>query len=116
MDERHADQRGRHENDAGGDHGGRAEAPRPQPAQRPAERRHRGGGQQVPPDVGETGSEAVSVAGHREQLRHAEIADRLTLSPFTVKTHVNHAMTKWDARDRAQLVVIAYQAGLRGPA
>lgn len=49
-------------------------------------------------------------------MSNAEIADHLTLSPFTVKTHVNHAMTKLDARDRAQLVVIAYQAGLRGPA
>ncbi|GAA0449934.1 DNA-binding response regulator [Paractinoplanes deccanensis] len=49
-------------------------------------------------------------------MSNAEIAGHLTLSPFTVKTHVNHAMTKLDARDRAQLVVIAYQAGLRGPA
>jgi DNA-binding NarL/FixJ family response regulator len=49
-------------------------------------------------------------------MSNAEIANHLTLSPFTVKTHVNHAMTKLDARDRAQLVVIAYQAGLRGPA
>jgi DNA-binding NarL/FixJ family response regulator len=48
-------------------------------------------------------------------MSNNEIADRLTLSPLTVKTHVNHAMTKLDARDRAQLVVIAYQAGLRGP-
>ena len=49
-------------------------------------------------------------------MSNTEIASHLTLSPFTVKTHVNHAMTKLDARDRAQLVVIAYQAGLRGPA
>ena len=48
-------------------------------------------------------------------LSNIEIAERLTLSPLTVKTHVNHAMTKLDARDRAQLVVIAYQAGVRGP-
>jgi hypothetical protein len=34
------------------------------------------------------------------------------LSPLTVKTHVNHAMTKFGARDRAQLVVLAYQTGL----
>jgi DNA-binding NarL/FixJ family response regulator len=46
-------------------------------------------------------------------MSNVEIADQLTLSPLTVKTHVNHAMTKLDARDRAQLVVIAYQAGLR---
>ncbi|MDG4830083.1 response regulator transcription factor [Solwaraspora sp. WMMD1047] len=49
-------------------------------------------------------------------MSNAEIAEHLTLSPLTVKTHVNHAMTKLDARDRAQLVVIAYQAGVRGPA
>ena len=40
------------------------------------------------------------------------IAARLYLSPLTAKTHVNRAMTKLGARDRAQLVVIAYQAGL----
>jgi DNA-binding NarL/FixJ family response regulator len=44
---------------------------------------------------------------------NAEIAEHLTLSPLTVKTHINHAMTKLGARDRAQLVVLAYQAGLR---
>ena len=47
-------------------------------------------------------------------MSNAEIADHLTLSPLTVKTHVNHAMTKLGARDRAQLVVFAYQAGLAG--
>jgi DNA-binding NarL/FixJ family response regulator len=46
-------------------------------------------------------------------MSNAEIAEHLTLSPLTVKTHVNHAMTKLGARDRAQLVVLAYQAGLR---
>jgi DNA-binding NarL/FixJ family response regulator len=45
-------------------------------------------------------------------MSNAEIADHFTLSPLTVKTHVNHAMTKLGARDRAQLVVLAYQAGL----
>lgn len=40
------------------------------------------------------------------------IAAQLYLSPLTAKTHVNRAMTKLGARDRAQLVVIAYQAGL----
>lgn len=42
-----------------------------------------------------------------------EIAAELFLSPLTVKTHVNRAMTKLGARDRAQLVTIAVQAGLR---
>jgi DNA-binding NarL/FixJ family response regulator len=41
-----------------------------------------------------------------------EIADTLYLSPLTVKTHVSHILTKLRARDRVQLVVIAYQAGL----
>lgn len=45
-------------------------------------------------------------------MSNAEIADQLTLSPLTVKTHANHAMAKLGARDRAQLVVLAYQAGL----
>jgi len=47
-------------------------------------------------------------------MSNAEIAKHLTLSPLTVKTHVNHAMTKLGARDRVPIVVIAYQAGLSG--
>jgi DNA-binding NarL/FixJ family response regulator len=45
-------------------------------------------------------------------LSNQDIAGRLYLSPLTVKTHVNRAMAKLDVRDRAQLVVIAYQTGL----
>ncbi|GAB3081747.1 response regulator transcription factor [Micromonospora schwarzwaldensis] len=45
-------------------------------------------------------------------LSNEQIAQRLVVSPLTAKTHVNRAMTKLDARDRAQLVVIAYQSGL----
>jgi len=45
-------------------------------------------------------------------LSNDEIAQRLVLSPATAKTHVSRAMTKLGARDRAQLVVIAYQSGL----
>ncbi|MBA4863238.1 response regulator transcription factor [Streptomyces sp. PSKA54] len=45
-----------------------------------------------------------------------EIAEELFVSPLTVRTHVHRAMTKLDARDRAQLVVIAYQSGLVRPA
>jgi DNA-binding NarL/FixJ family response regulator len=41
-----------------------------------------------------------------------DIADELYISRFTVKTHVNRAMMKLDARDRAQLVVVVYQAAL----
>ena len=47
-----------------------------------------------------------------EGLSNDEIAERLYLSPLTAKTHVNRAMTKLGARDRAQLVVLAYQSGL----
>lgn len=45
-------------------------------------------------------------------LSNTEIAERMFLSPFTVRAHVQRAMTKLHARDRAQLVVIAYQTGL----
>ncbi len=45
-------------------------------------------------------------------LSNDEIAERLHVTPLTAKTHVNRAMAKLDARDRAQLVVIAYQSGL----
>ncbi|MFJ3902086.1 response regulator [Streptomyces sp. NPDC090025] len=44
-----------------------------------------------------------------------EIADRLDVSPLTVKTHVNRTMAKLGARDRAQLVVVAYESGLVRP-
>jgi DNA-binding NarL/FixJ family response regulator len=50
-----------------------------------------------------------------EGLSNDEIATRLYLSPLTTKTHVSHIMTKLDARDRAQLVVIAYETGLVVP-
>ena len=46
--------------------------------------------------------------------RDEDVARRLFLSPFTVKTHVNRAMAKVDARDRAQLVAFAHQAGITG--
>lgn len=51
-------------------------------------------------------------------LSNEEIAARLHISPITAKTHVSRSMTKLAARDRAQLVVLAYETGLvtpRGP-
>jgi DNA-binding NarL/FixJ family response regulator len=54
----------------------------------------------------------VQVAGGHS---NDEIAEQLEVSPLTVKTHVNRAMAKLGARDRAQLVVIAYESGLVRP-
>jgi DNA-binding NarL/FixJ family response regulator len=48
-------------------------------------------------------------------LSNQEIAAELTLSPATSRTHVSHTMVKLGARDRAQLVVVAYQTGLVNP-
>jgi DNA-binding NarL/FixJ family response regulator len=48
-------------------------------------------------------------------LSNDQIAERLFLSPLTVKTHINRAMMKLAVRDRAQLVVLAYQTGLVRP-
>jgi len=48
-------------------------------------------------------------------MSNGEIADHLRISPATAKTHVAHLLTKLDARDRVQLVIIAYQAGLALP-
>ncbi|MGW7055807.1 response regulator [Streptomyces sp. NPDC054887] len=54
----------------------------------------------------------VHVAGGNS---NDEIAEQLAVSPLTVKTHVNRAMAKLGARDRAQLVVFAYESGLVRP-
>jgi DNA-binding NarL/FixJ family response regulator len=48
-------------------------------------------------------------------LSNVEIGQRLNLSPATARTHVGRAMVKLNARDRAQLVVLAYQSGLVRP-
>lgn len=48
-------------------------------------------------------------------LSNEDIADRLVISPVTAKTHVNRTMTKLGARDRAQLVIAAYETGLVKP-
>ena len=57
--------------------------------------------------------EVVALVAHG--LSNDEIAERMVLSPMTAKTHVSRAMTKLGARDRAQLVVFAYQSGLVEP-
>jgi DNA-binding NarL/FixJ family response regulator len=75
----------------------------------------------VPPSPGE---ERLAVLTQRERevlalvgegLSNTEIADKLVVSPATARTHVSRAMVKLGARDRAQLVVIAYQTGLVDP-
>jgi DNA-binding NarL/FixJ family response regulator len=62
-----------------------------------------------------TGREREAVALVARGLSNDEIADRLVISPLTAKTHINRAMTKLHARDRAQLVVLAYESGLVYP-
>jgi DNA-binding NarL/FixJ family response regulator len=57
--------------------------------------------------------EVVALAAHG--LSNDEIAAAMVLSPTTAKTHISRAMIKLGARDRAQLVVFAYQSGLVSP-
>ncbi|MER0478511.1 response regulator transcription factor [Streptomyces sp. Edi2] len=69
-------------------------------------------------------SDALSALTDRERevmalvgigLSNEEIARRLVVSPLTAKTHVSRTMVKLGARDRAQLVVLAYESGLVRP-
>jgi DNA-binding NarL/FixJ family response regulator len=64
-------------------------------------------------DVTAREREMMTLAAHG--LSNDQIAERLFLSPLTVKTHINRAMMKLAVRDRAQLVVLAYQSGLVRP-
>lgn len=72
----------------------------------------------------QTGADRLAVLTQRERevlalvgqgMSNDEIGNELFLSPATARTHVSHAMGKLGARDRAQLVVIAYQTGLVTP-
>ena len=64
-------------------------------------------------DLTDREREVVALVG--SGLSNDEIATRLVMSPATAKTHVSRAMIKLGARDRAQLVVFAYEAGLVRP-
>jgi Bacterial regulatory proteins, luxR family len=56
------------------------------------------------------------IHGNQAASHHASnVAEAMVLSPTTAKTHVSRAMIKLGARDRAQLAVFAYQAGLVTP-
>ncbi len=72
-----------------------------------------------PPNTGAlaelTGREREVLALVGEGLSNSEIARRLVVSPATAKTHVSRAMIKLGTRDRAQLVVAAYESGLVRP-
>ena len=61
-------------------------------------------------DLTDREREVLALIG--EGSNNAEIAERLVVSPATARTHVSRIMIKLGARDRAQLVVIAYQSGL----
>ncbi|ADD42955.1 response regulator [Stackebrandtia nassauensis] len=62
-----------------------------------------------------TNREREAVALVAQGLTNDEIADHMAISPMTAKTHINRAMAKTAARDRAQLVVLAYESGLVVP-
>ncbi|MZE78026.1 response regulator [Streptomyces xinghaiensis] len=62
-----------------------------------------------------TNREREAVALVARGLSNDQIAARMVISSLTAKTHVNRAMTKLHARDRAQLVVLAYESGLVTP-
>ncbi|MET7747563.1 response regulator transcription factor [Micromonospora sp. NPDC005367] len=62
-----------------------------------------------------TNRERETVALLAQGLSNDQIAERMVISPLTAKTHVNRAMMKLHARDRAQLVVLAYESGLVVP-
>ena len=62
-----------------------------------------------------TNREREAVALVAQGLSNDQVADRMVITPLTAKTHINRAMTKLHAHDRAQLVVFAYESGLVTP-
>jgi DNA-binding NarL/FixJ family response regulator len=74
-----------------------------------------GGGGEVRLPDSVTGREREILALIAGGLTNAEIASRLVISPLTIKSHVSRILGKLDARDRTQLVVIAYESGLVVP-
>lgn len=75
--------------------------------------KQRGPARANPPEIASlTEREREVMALVAEGLSNAEIAETLVLSPATAKTHVSRILAKLDARDRAQVVVIAYETGL----
>ena len=89
---------------------GPADVKTPGPARAPAQPY---GARAVPPGLASlTDREREVVALVASGMSNDEIARHLTVSPLTAKTHVSRAMTKLNARDRAQLVVFAYEHGL----
>ncbi|HZD02840.1 MAG TPA: response regulator transcription factor [Actinomycetes bacterium] len=80
-------------------------ARRPEPSQRPSTRLG-----------GLTDREQEVLALVARGLSNTEIAEHLHVSLATAKTHVSHLLTKLNARDRAQLVIVAYETGLVRPA
>ena len=67
----------------------------------------------LPVDLTDRETEILTLVGRG--LSNDEIAAELFISPSTAKTHVNRAMVKLDAHDRAQLVIAAYESGLIEP-
>ncbi|MER7556702.1 response regulator transcription factor [Nocardioides sp. NPDC126508] len=71
---------------------------------------------ETPPGLAElTNREREAVALVARGMTNDEVAETMVISVLTAKTHINRAMTKLHARDRAQLVVVAYESGLVAP-